>query len=311
MRTSRRDSLACRTPSGPDSSMRACQGSYGAARGAFLSWLSWRSDVWGVAAIICFVGVLLHPEIGRIDATIALVTISATYWLAYAVNDFIDAASDSSDESKRRRNFFARRSHSPKWVLTLFSLVAGAVLLGFGSFGLTGVAFCFFCMICMLAYSTKPLRLRNRPGLDVIAHALLVQTFAYVMLLLLTDAAWAGSDYLLLGVFSLSSASGQLAQQERDLSADVASGARNFTTVFGRRVAKTVLRLVTGASVAFGIVGFSIGSFPLLIAPFGILFIWPAFRRIVGRVTSAYDSRPFTAAALVYVCLIASVFLAF
>jgi hypothetical protein len=74
------------------------------------------------------------------------------------------------------------------------------------------------------AYSAPPLRLKMRPGLDLLTHALFVQTFPYVVSLVLIRARWGLLDWVLLAILFLASLTAQLEQQARDFVVDVAGG---------------------------------------------------------------------------------------
>ena len=54
------------------------------------------------------------------------------------------------------------------------------------------------------------MRLKSRPGLDLVTHGFFVLTFPYLMALLLVELSWTRLDWLLLGLVFLASVSGQL-----------------------------------------------------------------------------------------------------
>lgn len=241
-------------------------------------WVLHRIDAWGVALVVCLLALLVHDALTASGLLLAA-SIGFAYFLGYAVNDYFDAPDDALDESKRELNIFVS-CPMPSW-LTLAALAAsvGLLVLSFFRFGLRGFWVLVLCLLIMWAYSAPPLRLKARPGIDLIAHAIFVQTFAYVVCVALLEATWLALDYLLVLVNLLASLSGQLAQQVRDFEVDSRT-ASTFATAFGRRVATTWLRLVTGALLATVLAGFTLGLIPLRLAPLALAFLPAAICRL-------------------------------
>jgi chlorophyll synthase len=160
-----------------------------------------------------------------------------------------------------------------------FAAIAFLPLLSFASFGLDGVLLFAVCVFVIWAYSAPPLRLKSRPGLDLLTHALFVQTFAYLMCLLLIGARWTALDAMLLGVNFLASLSGQLSQQIRDFDLDVRTEA-NFSTRVGLEAAMVCRRAATGVLVALVIAGLIAGIVPLLLVPIALTFAPATLHRL-------------------------------
>ena len=255
-----------------------------------------RIDAWGVALIVSLVALLLHDAVAPSTIAVAC-SIAALYALGYAVNDWFDAPNDARDPAKARVNYFVRHPLGPAAAGPLF--VAALCLLGVPLLlsGAAGVALLLLNVAVMWAYSAPPLRLKARPGLDVVAHAAFVQTYAYAMCVAVIRARWTPVDAVLLGVNFFASLSGQLAQQLRDFDVD-ADTEPTFVTVVGRRSATVCLRLATLALVVVVMLALATRVVPMSLAPLAAAFAPAAFARVRGRRTPLAVAS--TAGALVY-----------
>lgn len=206
-----------------------------------------RVDAWGNAAISAGIALVVHDIVT--PQTIGLLAcIALLYWLGYFINDYFDAPFDACDEHKARSNFFVVHTVPPN----LFAIVVAAVSLGllaaFATFGVLGVAVLALGNVAMWGYSAPPMRLKSRPGLDLIVHALFVLTFPYCVVLLLAEVTLGRLDWLLLGIIFLASLAGQLRQQIRDFDVDSRTDV-NFTTTVGLRTSVLLLRGTTTVTV--------------------------------------------------------------
>ncbi len=111
----------------------------------------------------------------------------------------------------------------------------------------------------MWSYSAPPMRLKSRPGLDVVTHGFFVLTFPYVMALLLVELSWTRLDWLLLGLVFLASSAGQLNQQIRDFDVDSCTD-RNFTTTVGIKTSILWLKVTTVLTVLIASVAIARGG---------------------------------------------------
>ena len=241
-------------------------------------WALHRIDAWGVAFIVCLVAILVHDALEASSLLLA-VSFAFAYFLGYAVNDFCDASDDAQDESKARLNFFVSYPLRPSVALAGFLASVTLLFLSFARFGGKGVGIFALCLVIMWAYSAPPLRLKARPGIDLLAHALFVQTFAYIVCLFLIEATWGALDYLLVGVNLLASLSGQLAQQVRDFEVDSRT-VTTFATACGRPVAIITLQLVTALLLVTSVAGFATGLIPWRLAPLALAFLPFAISRL-------------------------------
>lgn len=226
-------------------------------------------DAWQVALTIAAVALLIHDAVSTRTLGL-LAAIGAGYWLAFALNDYFDAPADMLDARKAAGNYFSHpggRSKNVKFGLLLLNL---ALLPAFFPFGWSGVAFFAVACLVMWSYSAPPLRLKNRPGFDLLLHALFVQTYPYVMVAALAGGRWTRLDGVMVVILLLASLAAQLEQQIRDYEVDRVNG-RTFTTVIGRRSAAILLRGVTAALIAVAFVFVVNGTIPWFLLPFGLI----------------------------------------
>lgn len=226
-------------------------------------------DAWQVALIIATLPLLIHGEIRWETAVLAL-AIGVGYWFAFALNDYFDAPFDALDALKARRNFFVQTA-VPGRVVTAFSLVllAGLAVV-YAQFGWPGWLLWAVSVFIAWAYSAPPLRLKMRPGLDLLTHALFVQTFPYFICLVLIQANWSLLDWVLLAILFLASLTAQLEQQTRDFAVDVWAGG-TFTTRVGLVWVLRGLRGITAVCLLLALVFVLNGTIPWFLLPYGLI----------------------------------------
>jgi chlorophyll synthase len=226
-------------------------------------------DAWQVAMIIATLPLLIHGAIRWQTAVLAL-AIAVGYWFAFALNDYFDAPFDALDRHKAARNFFVHVP-VPAWVMALFSTVLLVTVAAvYAQFGLLGWLFWGISCFVAWAYSAPPLRLKMRPGLDLIIHALFVQTFPYVICMILIQASWTLLDWVLLAILALASLTAQLEQQVRDFVVDLEAGG-TFTTWMGRKRVVRGLRGVTAVCLLIALISVLSGTIPWFLLPFGLI----------------------------------------
>jgi hypothetical protein len=109
-----------------------------------------------------------------------------------------------------------------------------------------------------------------------------VQTFPYLICLVLIDAVWTYRDYTLIAINFLASLSGQLAQQVRDFAIDSRTDS-NFTTTVGYERSLVCLRTITAAVVILTGVSVFNGIIPPLFAPLVIAPLPIMTHRLFGN----------------------------
>ncbi len=234
-----------------------------------LKLISNHMDAWQVALVIASLPLLIHGAI-RWETAVLVLAVGVGYWFAFALNDYFDAPFDALDQQKAARNFFV---HVPVsgWAVVLFSiLLLVGVLIAYAQFGLLGWLFWGVSCFVAWAYSAPPLRFKMRPGLDIIIHALFVQTFPYLICMILVQASWGLLDWVLLIILSLASLTAQLEQQVRDFVVDLQAGG-TFTTRLGRQQVVRGLRWATAVCLLIALISVLNGTIPWFLLPFGLI----------------------------------------
>lgn len=202
---------------------------------------------------ISFIGFILGIQTSSIQDYIVpfIVFILSTFCLmsfTFLVNNYCDADSDRGNPRRMHSNAIASGEIS-KTVGILSNIVFIVVSL------LVSLLFkpevFFFCVLLVLwmgIYSVPPLRLKGRPGIDVIWH------FFAFMLLILWGSLVAGSIQVItwfvavsIGVFSCI---GQVMNHVVDYTYDKESGTITFAVKVGPGTAKKTVELLLGIHVA-------------------------------------------------------------
>jgi chlorophyll synthase len=226
-------------------------------------------DAWQVALVIAVLPLLIHEEI-RLETAVLALAIGVGYWFAFALNDYFDAPFDRLDHQKAQRNFFVQRPIK-QWVVASFSAVLLVGLAAaFSQFGWAGWLLWVLGCFVAWAYSAPPLRLKMRPGFDLLTHAMFVQTFPYYVCLLLIQASWSLLDWVLLAILFLASLTAQLEQQARDFAVDLQTGS-TFATWIGRERIIQGLRWATAVCLLIALAFVLNGTIPWFLLPFGLI----------------------------------------
>jgi len=266
-------------------------------------------DAWGVALIIAALALVVHGSLSVRYATI-LLAVAGAYWLGFAYNDYQDAPLDALEQEKGRKNFFVGAQIPDKWVRLALVAVSGLFVLGaWLLFGFRGIGVMVISLLVIWAYSGRPLRLKSRPGLDLLTHALFVESYPYMVTLWLLGAAWTRLDYALVTILLLASLSAQLEQQLADYELD-ARTEPNFTTWLGARRTLGLLRAVTIALALIAVVLVIEGTVPPYMIPFGLIAAPMLARRFMqglGQHKTAALTVGTLAAGLLYAAVALSV----
>lgn len=234
-------------------------------------------DAWQVALVIATLPVLIHDAI-RWETAVLILAVGVGYWFAFALNDYFDAPYDRLDAQKAQGNFFVQVSVQG-WIVALFSTgLLASLAVAFAQFGWTGWLLWGVCCFVAWAYSAPPLRLKMRPGLDLVTHALFVQTFPYFICMVFIQADWGLLDWVLLAILFFASLTAQLEQQVRDFAVDVRSGG-TFTTRMGITAVLKGLRLATAVCLLIALLAILNGTIPWFLLPFGLISLPPLLHR--------------------------------
>jgi len=231
-------------------------------------------DAWGVALICSALALVVHNTIS-VRTILLVAAISFGYWFAFAVNDYYDAPFDGLDGDKARHNVFVEaegRAGGKRRVKVAFGLISLLLLLPFVQFGLAGLLWYAVSLFVVWAYSAPPLRLKNRPGVDLLIHALFVETYPYAICLFLLGVTWGRVDSFILSMTFLGSLAAQLEQQVRDYDLDTRTG-KTFATTIGRRPAYLLLQLTTVVTGLVAIIHWFQGNVPAFLLPIGVIVL--------------------------------------
>ena len=237
-------------------------------------------DAWAVALMFSTVAVVIHNALSWQTAGL-LTAVALGYWLAFALNDYYDAPLDKLDETKRAGNFFAQSGVVKTSHLRWLCLILMSVMLFiFAQFGWRGLVLYVLCLFIMWAYSAPPLRCKQRPLLDVLIHACFVETFPYLLILILIRADWLLVDAFIMSLALLASLTAQLGQQIRDYALD-SQFERNFTIVVGIVWARRLQVGFTAVLILITFLGLAANIFPPFILPFGLILIPAIWHRLL------------------------------
>ena len=237
-------------------------------------------DAWSVAFIFSTVALILHNALSWQTAGL-LTAVALGYWLAFVLNDYYDAPLDRLNTAKRKGNFFAlgeKEMGNGRFHYFVFGLI-GILSLGFAQFGWHGLGLYGLCLFIMWAYSAPPLRCKQRPLLDVLMHACFVETFPYLLILLLIRANWLLLDSFILSQAFLGSLTAQLGQQIRDYELDRQFEC-NFTVVVGVLWARRLQVGFTAVLLLITLIGLLANIFPPFLLPFGLILIPAIWHRL-------------------------------
>jgi len=228
-----------------------------------------RIDSWGLGFILGALALITHGSLND-QSGLLLLVIAAVCWLGCWLNDYYDASFDRCDAAKARLNLFARHAVPPALVWAPVGLILTATTLALASFGWRGWLVLLVNLLLMWSYSAQPLRLKSRPGLDLLFHALFAQPWLYWICLWVAGAAWTALDQIVVCLLFLTSLSGQLNQQIRDFELDSRTDV-NFTTRFGLAKALRLLKLSSSAAVLLALAGLALGAIPWSFFPLCLL----------------------------------------
>jgi chlorophyll synthase len=200
---------------------------------------------WGQATTAAGIGLILHDAV-TLRSTLLIAGVAVMYWLGFAINDYCDAPSDAPDEYKRRHNPFVGNHFNHRTMIGVVIALLASVLVLFVSFGLAGLGLYVLGSVAMWAYSAPPLRIKNRPGSDLLFPAVFGVVFPYLVPLILIRAPFSAGDGYLLAIGVLAGIAGQLRQQLRDFEIDSLSQV-TFTTTFGVATASRLLCVIVAA----------------------------------------------------------------
>ncbi len=190
--------------------------------------------------LITMISLIVHSNFSVGSFALAFV-LSYGYGFAFAYNDLQDAQLDANDSHRATKNVFAKH-HLSRRVLLLLAFFSGAVFIITGAYyaSIIGVSLAVLSLSIAWAYSSPPLRFKGRAGLDVFVHSIFVETYPYVLMIILLKVEWVLIDVFILSNLFINSVSNQLAQQIRDYETDKKEGLRTTAVVLGILLSKAL-----------------------------------------------------------------------
>lgn len=198
---------------------------------------------------ISFIGFILGTRTFTFQAVILpfcvfLITTFFSMSFVFAINNYYDADSDRANPRRMHKNALASGhiSKGGAMAINILCIVIPLVILAW--YNLLAMVVTILVFIWSATYSIPPIRIKGRPGLDVIWHFF---GFLYIVLLgaliagSLSELVWLMA--ISLGIFSCI---GQLANHYEDFEYDKESGTATFTVRFGRSATKKAIEAVLG-----------------------------------------------------------------
>jgi len=198
-------------------------------------------------SLISFVGFILGMSSLGLSSYLAplLVFVVSAFCIlsfTFAINNYYDADSDRENPRRMHINAIASGRISKQTGIFLnITFVASSLVVSI-LFKLEVFLLCILLLVWMWAYSSPPLRLKGRSGLDVIWH------FFAFFLLIMWGSLIAGSidiiNWLVAISFGIWSCIAQVWNHIGDYSFDKESGTVTFAVWVGLDTAKTALKMI-------------------------------------------------------------------
>lgn len=207
---------------------------------------------WIIPSLVFLISLVASGSSLSTISVIQLILFSFPYsFFLFGINSVYDY---ESDKQNRTRNSFFRGIYLEKQhhsaVLKLGFLFASIILLtSFLTLNLFNIVSISLLLLLSYAYSSPPLRLKERPPLDSISNAV-------VFLLIWFTGASYGMSFMDIPVVmyfvALVPFAGHVLGTTYDYTADKKAGHKTFSTVFGKRVAGTTATLALLIVYFFG-----------------------------------------------------------
>jgi len=229
-----------------------------------------------------FFGTLL----ARPPLYLALLTVFSAQIFLFASNDYFDRHVDALDPKKKTRNPVSNGTVTVPGVRALL-IVTGIIPFAVAIYlGIMAFAFVAVSMFVFFFYTAPPLRLKNKPILDVMSHGIFVNTFPYFFCLVVLSDFSDGSVFLLAALM-MRSAMAQLLQEIRDYNID-RQVEKNTVVVLGQKKAIWlvfsiyIVLFVTSATllITYEFLGWGIPLYYIIILILCFSFI-PIFRKLL------------------------------
>ncbi|MCB9438444.1 MAG: prenyltransferase [Anaerolineales bacterium] len=242
---------------------------------AILKLTRW-SEFWAFTTILTWLGGLTahHAYKVPLDWRLGVVLIANLAAMAYAfmINDIEDAPDDALDPNRPKPNPVATQELSLQvaWIATGSMAVVAA--LGYAVAGWKTFVVGIVTLVLAHLYSWKPVRLKARPLVDILSHALFLSTLLFLASYFLYADKVGEFWVVIIGTF-LISANGQLYNQVRDFEGDRIAKLHNTASILGKQLTNTLATGSVLGSLLCLIIAALIGIFPLWLGPIFLVSI--------------------------------------
>ncbi|MDY6959521.1 MAG: UbiA family prenyltransferase [Halobacteriota archaeon] len=150
---------------------------------------------------------------------LSLIVVFTAQIFLFASNDYHDRHVDSLDELKRKRNPVCNGDVRPVDVFILLFVTGAASLFVSLLFNFMTFIFTAFALFVFYFYTAEPFRFKNKLGLDILSHGVLINTFPYFFCLV-AMRDFSGGALFLLAALMMRSVMAQMLQEIRDYEVD-------------------------------------------------------------------------------------------
>lgn len=205
-----------------------------------------------------------HSHDAELDERLFIVLFANLAAMAYAfmINDIEDAEDDARDPDRAQANPVANLELSVgmAWgAAVAFALAAAAA---YALAGTWSFAVGLLTLVLAHLYSWKPVRLKARPLVDIISHALMLSTLLYLAAYFAYSRDLSNLWMIVILTFT-ASANGQLYNQVRDYDMDRQAGLKNTASILGKMVTDRLSQGTMVITVLCVFIAALTGVFPL------------------------------------------------
>ncbi len=224
---------------------------------------------------------------------LALIVVFCAQIFLFASNNYFDRHVDSLDEQKSQRNPVCTEKVTSKevWIL-LFSTAMISLIVSWFFNPLTFL-FTAFTLFVFFFYTAEPLRFKNKIGLDILSHGVLINTFPYFFCLIALRNFSSGAIFLL-AVFMMRSIMAQMLQEIRDYEVDKKVETNSVVALGQKRAAWIVFIIYLTLSfstltliLTYQLFNVGVSMFYLIVL-FMCLAYSPTFYKLVNVVDNDY-----------------------
>lgn len=233
-------------------------------------------EFWAFTTILTWLGGLTahHAYKVSLDWRLGVVLIANLAAMAYAfmINDIEDAPDDALDPNRPKTNPVAAQELSLRVAWIAAGTMAGVAALAYAIAGWKTFIIGIVTLVLAHLYSWKPVRLKARPLVDILSHALFLSTLLFLASYFLYADKVGKFWVVIIGTF-LVSANGQLYNQVRDFEGDRIAQLHNTASILGKQVTSTLATGSVLGSLLCLIIASLIGIFPLWLGPIFLVSI--------------------------------------